>query len=108
MSHSYHFADAEHTIVQRDDGRSFRWPAGESIAHVKDVALPSNSKDDDRIVEVYRRDNGPKSTAPYKPDNSARVLALLVAALGDDAAKQAIEALFAAGYQIVETPRPCR
>jgi hypothetical protein len=28
MPHSYKWADAEHTVVQRDDGCSFDWPKG--------------------------------------------------------------------------------
>jgi hypothetical protein len=84
--------------VQRDDGRILVWPEGTNVANINGG----------RIAEEYRLDDGPRKTAPYKPEVSPKVSAVLAAALGDDGAKQAIEALLAAGFQIVETPRPCR
>jgi hypothetical protein len=107
--HFYRFADPAHEIVQRDDGRSFHWPRGESISNVKDARLPQGSTDDDRIVECYRRDGGPNITAPYKPE-PGRALTVLAAALGgDDAvAADAVARLWAAGYVIMDRPRPCR
>ena len=101
MPHSYKFGNAEHTIVVRDDGRILRWPAGTNVGNI----------DGGRIAEQYRLDDGPRRTQPYQlalSDVPPKVLAVLAAALGDAGAKQAIEALHEAGYQIVETPRPCR
>jgi hypothetical protein len=54
MPHSYKWADAEHTVVQRDDGRSFVWPKGTNVANING-----------RIAEDYRREGSPKP-APYK------------------------------------------
>jgi hypothetical protein len=110
MPHSYRFGDPLHEIVVRDDGRSFRWPRDVSISDVKDACFGNVTgfHDDMRVVEVYRCDDGPRKTSPYKPEVPGKVLAVLAAVLGEDDAKQAIEALLAVGYQIVETPRPCR
>jgi hypothetical protein len=54
MPHNYKWADAEHTIVQRDDGRSFVWPKGANVANING-----------RVAEDYRREGSPKP-APYK------------------------------------------
>ena len=54
MPHSYKWADAEHTVVQRDDGRSFVWPKGANVANING-----------RIAEEYRVEGSPKP-APYK------------------------------------------
>jgi hypothetical protein len=54
MPHSYKWADAEHTVVQRDDGRSFVWPKGANVANING-----------RVAEDYRREGSPKP-APYK------------------------------------------
>jgi len=54
MPHSYHFADAEHTIVGRDDGKSFAWPR-----HIDNVANLNG-----RIAEEYRLEGSPK-ISPY-------------------------------------------
>jgi hypothetical protein len=102
MPHSYKFGNAEHTIVVRDDGRILRWPAGTNVGNI----------DGGRIAEQYRLDDGPRRTQPYQlalSDVPPKVLAVLAAVLGsDDAAAEVVEALFAAGFQLVETPRPCR
>jgi hypothetical protein len=55
MPHSYKFADAEHTVVARDDGKSFAWPK-----HIENVANING-----RIAEDYRREGSPKIT-PYE------------------------------------------
>jgi hypothetical protein len=54
MPHTYKFMDAEHTIVGRDDGRSFAWPK-----HIDNVANLNG-----RIAEDYRREGSPK-ISPY-------------------------------------------
>jgi hypothetical protein len=54
MPHSYHFADAEHIVVQRDDGATFEWPHGENVANING-----------RVAEEYRLEGSPKP-APYE------------------------------------------
>jgi hypothetical protein len=54
MSHTYKWADAEHTIVGRDDGKSFAWPR-----HIENVANING-----RIAEEYRVEGSPK-ISPY-------------------------------------------
>jgi hypothetical protein len=101
MPHSYKFANAEHTVVVRDDGVTLRWPAGMSVANI----------DGGRIAEEYRLDDGPRRTQPYQlslSDVPPKALVVLAAVLGEDDAKQAIEALHESRLQIVEMPRPCR
>jgi hypothetical protein len=60
MPHSYKFADAEHTVVARDDGKSFAWPK-----HIENVANLNG-----RIAEDYRREGSPKIT-PYTSESKA-------------------------------------
>jgi hypothetical protein len=57
MPHSYKFADAEHTVVARADGKSFAWPK-----HIENVANLNG-----RIAEEYRREGSPK-ISPYTPE----------------------------------------
>jgi hypothetical protein len=54
MPHTYKWADAEHTIVGRDDGKSFAWPR-----HIENVANING-----RIAEEYRVEGSPK-ISPY-------------------------------------------
>jgi hypothetical protein len=54
MPRTYKFMDAEHTIVGRDDGRSFAWPK-----HIDNVANLNG-----RIAEEYRLEGSPK-ISPY-------------------------------------------
>jgi hypothetical protein len=56
MPHNYKWADAEHTVVQRDDGRSFVWPKGTNVANING-----------RIAEEYRVEGSPK-ILPYTPE----------------------------------------
>jgi hypothetical protein len=52
MPHTYKFADPAHTVVARDDGKSFAWPPGTNVANING-----------RIAEDYRRENSPKIAA---------------------------------------------
>jgi hypothetical protein len=53
MPHTYKFMDAEHTIVGRDDGKSFAWPPGTNVANING-----------RVAEEYRLEGSPK-ISPY-------------------------------------------
>jgi hypothetical protein len=52
MPHTYRFADAAHSIVERDDGASFTWPKHENIANVGNAGAPGGRLA--RIVEQFR------------------------------------------------------
>jgi hypothetical protein len=57
MPHTYKFADTEHTVVARDDGKSFAWPK-----HIENVANING-----RVAEEYRVEGSPK-ISPYTPE----------------------------------------
>jgi hypothetical protein len=57
MPHSYKWADAEHTIVSRDDGKTFAWPKGTNVGNING-----------RVAEEYRLEGSPKPASYKTPE----------------------------------------
>jgi hypothetical protein len=99
--HSYRFADPGHEVVERDDGRCVPWPKGVNPGN---ISVPGFQ----RLVEEFLGDNAFRRIEPYRFKVEGRALTVLTAALGEDAAAEAIEALQEARLMIVDLPTPCR
>jgi hypothetical protein len=60
MPHTYKFADPAHTVIARDDGKSFAWPPGTNAANING-----------RIAEEYRLEGSPK-ISPYTESSATK------------------------------------